>query len=252
MSGVLTDDFPLMLEVEAGMPSKVPPVAVAFGMTPMIDPDATAKAGHDVYKDVLFVKIAIPGDRNALYFQPAQDSHKKRFPKSWDSYKTRETTPLSGMPIEQWAVISRSMALTMKAAHITTVESLAELHDVHLEKFGFNGREMRDKAKAWLASRNDGAAAVAAATREKELQDRLHALEAQIAALTSPEAQERAAKPAKPARMQAAAVQAMTGVPMAAPVGGGAAGVKLLHDDVEADVAAAVRRPRAPRSEARA
>lgn len=246
MSTGANDDFPMQLERETdqrtGMVNdKVPPVAVAFGLFPMIDKEATTKSGFDVYKDVVHIKIAVPGDRLSIYFQPVKDNDKKRFPKAWEHYERRGSVANNGFPIEQWAVISRGLALTLKAAHIPTIEGLATLDDQHIGKFGFNARELREKARAWVKSREQGAAASVDAAEKQALKDQIASLQAQITALAGG-----ADANAKPAKGKAAgkAPESVGIVPMQPSFTGPAAGAALLHDDIEADVAAAVRRPR--------
>jgi hypothetical protein len=223
---ILSDDFPMMMEREAGMHETIPPVAVSFGLYPVIDNAKTKEAGHDVYKDVEFVKIAIPGDRNSLFFQPAQPTHRARFPQAYAAYKQRERVPVEGMRIEEWAPVSRSIALNLKAMHIDTVEALAAVHDGNVDRIGSNGRELRAKAQAWLAESKSGAAASQLATEKQALQDQLAGLQAQMAAL----------------QQQMAGKGVPAGAPAAAPI------VPQVQrdptDDVEQDVAAAARRPR--------
>jgi hypothetical protein len=217
----IADDFPMKLEREAGMPDHVPPVSVGFGLSAILDDAKTAEAGHEVYKDVEFIKIAIPGDRNSLFFQPATEQHKKRFPRAWADYKARDITkPREGLPIENWAPISRATALNLKAVNIHTVEDLAVVHDGHVASLGIQGRELRAKAQAFLEQARDTAAATRAAKEKQELQDQIKALQAQIADLA-------ARAPAPPA---------VTAAPL-----------PDVTADVEDDVARAARRPRAGR-----
>lgn len=230
------DDFPMMLEVEAShslpnggfvkIPDGTAPVAVAFGYAPLRDPQKSAVAGHDVYTEVEFVKIAVPGDKHSFYFQPATDVHKARFPKAYAAFKERGMKPLQGMPIEQWAPISRSLAMTLKAAHIHTVEALAEVHDGNIAKLGFNARELREKARAWLAEAKDSAATMQLAAEKKALEDQLAAMRAQIEALQAAQANPNVVAAPRP--------QMTVAAPMADPTA-----------DVEADVVRAARRPRA-------
>jgi hypothetical protein len=180
----LSDDFPMMLEREAGMPDNCPQVAVAFGLYPMLDRKKTETEGREVYKDVEFVKIAVPGDRNSLFFQPAEGTHRKRFPRAYDAYKQREVVPVNGTPIENWPPVSRSVAMNLRTAHIHTVEDLAQVHDGNVDKICSNGRELREKAKAWLDNAKNGAAAIQLAADKKALQDQLAAMQAQIVALS--------------------------------------------------------------------
>ncbi len=195
----LTDDFPLTMEREAGLEPHYPPVAVGFGLNPILDEAKTAAAGHEVYGETVFVRIAVPGDRNSLFFQPATDQHKKRFPQAWAAYTAREQQkPKEGLPVDMWAPISRSVALNLKAMHIHTVEALAAVHEGHIDKLGTNGRELRAKAIAFLEQAKDSAAVTKAAAKEKQLQDQITALQNQIAAMqrgeVNPEEQAKAAR----------------------------------------------------------
>ncbi len=180
-----SDDFPMIMEREAGMREDVPPVAVSFGLYPSLDNHQTKAAGHDVYKDVEFVKIAVPGDRNSLFFQPSNASYRERFPRAYADFKQRDRAPTVGMPIEQWAPISRSVALTLRAAHIDTVEALAAVHDGNLDRLGSNMRSLREKARAWLADAATGAEAIRLAGEKQALQDQITALQAQITDLAT-------------------------------------------------------------------
>ncbi|WP_125461815.1 MULTISPECIES: hypothetical protein [Rhodomicrobium] len=202
----LSDDFPMIMEREAGMEEHIPPVSVAFGLFPMLDGRRTQEAGHEVYRDVEHVKIAVPGDRNSLFFQPSNDVYRKRFPKAYAAYQERGRKPMEGMPIENWAPISRSVAFNLRAANIDTVEALAAVHEGHIDRIGSNGRELREKARAWLADAKSGAETVRLAAEKQDLIDQLAAMQAQINALAQqgvklPEAgaasPEAARKPAK-------------------------------------------------------
>lgn len=205
------DDFPMMMERESGMPEHIPAVAVSFGMHPVKDGKASAAAGHDIYKDVEFVKIAVPGDKNAMFFQPADDKHRRRFPKTYAAFQDRETAPVVGAPIEQWAPISRGLALTLRAMHINTVEALAEVSDSHVDGIGSNGRQLREQAKAWLSEARDGAASARLAAEKTELENQLAAMQQQIMVLqahhsaASSDTADAAAAARKPAKTQAKA-----------------------------------------------
>jgi hypothetical protein len=235
---LLSDDFPMMMEVETdlregsmtyGQPlPNCPPVAVSFGFHPVLDGKNSKGAGRQIYKDVEFVKIAVPGDRNSLYFQPAENSHRNRFPRAHAAFKARESTPLQGTPIEQWAPITRSLALNLKTAHIDTVEALAAVHDGNIDRIGANGRELREKARAWLADAQSGAASQQLAAEKQALQDQLKAQKAQMDAMEAQMAE----------LLRSNAARAEPAAPVVPQV------QRDPTADVEADVAIAARRPR--------
>lgn len=186
MAMLFDDGFPLMPELEAGLDARFhTPVMVAFGMMPIRDEKKSAEAGREVYVDVEHVKIAVPGDKTSLYLQPAQDSHRKRFPQAYAAFLNRNTEAKEGLPLEHWAPLPKSMVLMLKTASVHTVEALAAVHEGHIDKLGYGARKWRDLAKAHLESAKDSAAALKAEAEKKALQDELAVMREQIAALTA-------------------------------------------------------------------
>lgn len=241
----ISDDFPMIMEVETDLnPQSMhytqpmqgcPPLSIAFGMYPQVDGDATRKAGHPVYKDVEFVKIASPGDRNSMIFQPSNQSYRDRFPRAYAAFKARDKAVTEGTPIEMWAAVTRSEALNLRAFNICSVEALAAVHDGHIDRIPGNGRMLRAKASAWLADAKQGAETLRKTEENEELRGQIAALQTQMAALVA--AQGTKSEPAN-APAQYAAPTLPQSIPGfgAQPVVGG--------DDVECDVADAARRAR--------
>lgn len=176
------EDFPMIPEIETGMPPNTDPVSVAFGLYPRLNKDASAKAGYEVFEDVEFIKIRVPADRFFEYFQPATDSHRKRFPKAYHSFKERTQGRLGivGMPIENWPSVNRSQAMTLKGAGLHTVEELAAVSDSNVDRLGLNGRTLRDTARVFLQTAKDSAETNRIAKERDELQAQLKAMQAQI------------------------------------------------------------------------
>jgi hypothetical protein len=109
--------------------------------------------------------------------------HKKRFPGAWGEYTKRETRAgQEGLPIEQWAQISRSTALNLRVLHIHTVEALAAMGDDHIGNVS-NGRELRERAKLFISLRNDTAVITKVASEKQQLKDQIEALQSQINAM---------------------------------------------------------------------
>lgn len=179
------NDIPLMLEREAGAPDIVAQVAVGFGLMPVEDRTASEREGHPVFKEVVFFRAVIPGDRQSNYCQPMKDENKRRFPRAWAAFEARNENPIQGLPIDQWPPISRSMAMTLQVMNIQTVEMLAEVNDNHIGALGQQGRELREKAKAFLALAKDSAVTHAYAAENKALKDNQAEMQRQIADLAS-------------------------------------------------------------------
>lgn len=174
------DDIAIMTEREAGMPESCPMVGVGFCLYPLEDAGATEKAGHPVFKDVEFVKIQVPGDRDSIVFQPASGEHKRRFPIAYQRFQQQKVVAQEGLPIEHWPMVTRAVAWTLKAAGIPTVEALAEVHDGNLEKLGTGMRDLRAKARAYLDNAKSSAAAQQLAREKQQLIDLVENLQGQI------------------------------------------------------------------------
>jgi hypothetical protein len=160
-------------------------MAVGFGYQPERDDRASEKSGYPVYKDVVFFKCVTPGDTKSVHFQPAKDSDKQRFPRAWAAFQERDSKPTQGLPIEAWPQITRAQAMTLRAMHIHTVESLAEVHDGNVGVMGQQGLELRAKARAFVAQAKDTAASSAFAAENERLNSELAESRRQIAALAT-------------------------------------------------------------------
>lgn len=192
------EDISMIMEREAGMRDDVPQVGVGFCLYPLEDQAESEVAGRPIFKDVEFIKIQVPGDRESIYFQPATKDHQRRFPKAYAMFKEHSAIAQQGTPIEQWPAITRGLALTFKAAGIPTVEALAEVHDGNLEKLGHQGRDWRSKARGYLAQSADTAAAQKLEREKQQLLDMIAELRGQIRDLAARLGEDPpAAKPAK-------------------------------------------------------
>lgn len=179
---MMTDDFPLIAEVEQGAPPDTKAVGVAFGFYAIPDQKKTAEAGGiPQFKDVEFVKIVVPGDKTQEYFNAATDRDRKKYPRAYEAFKRRGQVPLEGLPIEKWAMVTRAEALNMKALNIHTVEMLAEVHEGNLGNLGLKGRDLIARAKTFLAQARETEGKQALAAENQALKDRMADLERQIA-----------------------------------------------------------------------
>ena len=144
---------------------------VKFYMKPRQDKAASLEKGRPIFKDVEYIDIKIPGNRNAGAGRPATDDDKKRFPDHYRAFKDRVTDAgMEGTPLSEWPLVSRSMAEELSFFHVKTVEQLVTMSDAQAAKFmGLGG--IRQKAKIWLE----------ASKREKPLWDMDEKIKAQAA-----------------------------------------------------------------------
>lgn len=158
----MNSEIVMGMEARVTEPPGTPALGVGFYVAPRQSKRKSKAAGHPVFEDTEFIRIVVIGDKNGEVNRPASQKDKTDFPRSYMAFKEREggkRTAVDGMPLEEWAQVTRSMALTLKAANIFTVEGLATVADGHIDKLGPNGRELRAKAQGFVAQAKDAAAA---------------------------------------------------------------------------------------------
>lgn len=178
------DEIVMSLEREANAPPDTPLLAVGFCLYPVQNEQKSAEAGRPIYEDKEYVKIVVPGDRNSVVFQPATEEHKRRFPRAYEAFKNRTQIADQGTPLEHWPVINRGLCLTLKAAHIHTVEALAQVSDANLQQLGMGMRELRDQARAYIQHAKDNAGLHKLAAENQQLREQLAEQQRQIAELS--------------------------------------------------------------------
>lgn len=159
------------------------------------NPRATASAGRTMFDEVLFVKITSPGDKSEMVYKlettysdgrtgKSSEPVWKRFEKYITDYKAKgAATAVSGTPIEMWPLADTRRVAMLKHNGIYSVEALASLSDSGIATIGMGGRELVQKAKDWLATAANSAAAMQAQERERATEARFAALEEQFNAL---------------------------------------------------------------------
>ena len=147
-----------------------------FELVPQIDQVESNKAGHPVYKDVLFVRVAFPGDKTKMLHMPATDDHKARWPMAYQRFLQNVEDAVIGWRLEEWPVLSRSDVENLKQFGIKTVEQVAALSDSNLDSIGLGARSYRDKAISAIEQAHNGSALT-------RLQSELERLRADNAAL---------------------------------------------------------------------
>ena len=155
------------------------------------------EAGRDIHKDVEFVKIHIPGDKNYSAEREATANDKERFALEYARFKNgmKEQEQAVGTPLIHWPAINRSMAKDFAAVNVHTVEQLAGLTDTAMQAFGLGAREWSTKAKAFLEVAGNSAAAQKYATENAELKQRIAQLEQQFAEISDKRGPGRPRKP---------------------------------------------------------
>lgn len=121
---------------------------VKFFTRPRIDIEASSKANRPIYKDVPFVEIMVPGDKNNISLEEVWDLHKRRFPRHWEQFQAGLKDQVVGTPLRVAPFLTDSHIEELAYFKIRTLEQLATLSDTHMTFMG--ARELQQAAKKFL------------------------------------------------------------------------------------------------------
>lgn len=133
---------------------------VKFFTAPVQDMKASEAAGRPIFKDVEWIDIRIPGNRDNVVNRPTRPTDLTRFPRHYAAFKARDsaTEKVVGTLLDQWTWrgMTRARVEELKHFNIRTVEQLANASDaVALNFHGF--QEMKLAANRYLAVANENA-----------------------------------------------------------------------------------------------
>ncbi len=160
---------------------------VKFFKHPVISQYQSNEKGRPVYDDVIMVSVIQPGEKEKVEVL-ANDWHKARFPKQWDSFQKGVEAAVSGTPLDMLFPAEPSAILTLKSFNVFTVEQLASLTDSAIANMPM-GRALVDRAKRYLDTATGG-------SEFHHMQKRIAELEAKLA----DQAEGAAAAPSTPRR----------------------------------------------------
>lgn len=149
----------------------------------------TQKQGRPIFKEKTYIEIRIAGQRDAQACRPATFADKQRFAAHLEAFEKRVEPPSEGMPLIEWALMTRTQAEELSFLHIKTVEQLATVKDGNIQNF-MGGYELRKKAIKWLetsGAEKDDAEKAELRQDVAELKAQIKELLAGQTAITAPE-----------------------------------------------------------------
>jgi hypothetical protein len=150
------------------------------------------EAGRPIYDQQEQVHIRFVGDTKKELVAPAHEkcardpgngqwiSYAQLYHKHYDAFKSGQVVAGEGTPIEELHFIDAAKRAELKALHVHTAEALAGLEGVNLTRLGMYGRELKEKAQAYIDKAKDSALETRLAAENAQLKARLEALEEQI------------------------------------------------------------------------
>jgi hypothetical protein len=151
------------------------PVAFYIGAIP--DDAETEKQGHPCFKDVECVKIY--NSKDNIIDRPVRDTDRQRWPGAYSAWKqSGQSEPgASGMRLEHWPQMTRAQVEEYRFFKVFTVEQLAELPDITVQKI-MGATKLKQLAKLYIEAARGEAPFI-------RMQAELEKRDGQIAELTS-------------------------------------------------------------------
>lgn len=209
---------------------------VEFKKISVEDRTASVEAGSYIAVDVDYAFITPAGSKDCVekpvkeWFEGlAQQVEAQRFPGEWlrafrnmyEAWQKSEEVPIEGTSVKNWSVASPAQIEMLLRLHVRTVEQLAAANEDVISKLGMGGRNLVDKAKAYVQQSTSGTGKLAednanlraaleeAKTVTATLEEQMRMLQAQVAALQGAQAGAAAANTAAEQPSQQAATLAI-------------------------------------------
>jgi hypothetical protein len=169
---------------------------VFFENKPVTDELESKRLNRLVQMDQEQVTIKAPGDRGMVKVFPATAiwrwvddpirgrvplTYAERFSEQYRQFKAEGTQTVKGTPLSELTFLTRSKQAELRALGVHTAEMLASLAEQNIKNLGMGGRELVEKAKAYLANAESGASVANLAEELARLKDENEKLKAQVA-----------------------------------------------------------------------
>lgn len=157
-------------------------IAVRFYVAPMQNEERTKKEGRPIFDDTEMCEIRVTGSLDKIV-EVVADKHKYRFPDVYAAFKKGlDQDKVSGFPLAEYSVITRSQVEELRYFGVRTVEQLADITDGNLMRLGAGWLAVRAQARDWLAKQKDAAILVKLRTERDEFERRIGTMEKMLAA----------------------------------------------------------------------
>lgn len=165
---------------------------ITFYSEAVENPAKTREAGRPIFDERELVRIKFVGDQKRELVAPANEkcvkdpatqewvSYAQLYHRHYDAFKSGQAAVGEGTPISELPFLTEARRAELRALHIHTAEALAQLEGSNLSRLGMFGRELKDKAQAYLDRAKETALETRLASENATLKARLEALEAQL------------------------------------------------------------------------
>lgn len=110
-------------------------VFVEFGLHPKRNPTKSAEAGRDVFDDVEYVRIVVPGERDGIH-RPAMQRDRENYPRQYAAFRANTSQDAaSGTPLTHCLWLRPAQVAELAYYNCRTLEQLAGMPDSSAQKF---------------------------------------------------------------------------------------------------------------------
>jgi len=154
---------------------------------------ASEQQGRDIFKPEERVEIIMPGiSQLTKPVEKVRQDHIERWPEEYKKFKAGMEMSVDGTPLEQWPVLKREMVLELKFLGFQTIEQIAAMTDMAMQRIPMMGRRLKELAIAYLDDEQAGAMLAAATAKNerdnqiiREQNDKIAKLSAQLESLSA-------------------------------------------------------------------
>lgn len=152
---------------------------VTFGMFPQIDQDASDKEGRPIYKEVEYITIMVPGERDIVH-RAAWRMDYERFPQQYSAFKNKQNQDhAGGTPLKVVTWLTLGQVKELEYFNCYTLEQLANMPDSSAQKF-MSINKLKQLAKDHLQAAKEAAPLTAMRAEMDGKDSRIAALENQM------------------------------------------------------------------------
>lgn len=156
------------------------PEVVRFYTRPVVDQEATLKEGRTVHRDGIYVHVSFPADNTLVVDRPVYEADKGRWPRHWLAFLANKPQELSGTMLSVWGPLSPALVEDYRAQKVLTVEQLAAVPDVNIDRLGIGARGHRQAAVDFLEAARSRAPLLRVSKELEEVKAQYAALAAQM------------------------------------------------------------------------
>lgn len=171
----------------------VPQVTPIFKVLTVPDDGATMDRGRPVFREIEAVEVRAPGNTLTTSVFPVHAfshwetdpetgfqfplTYAERWPEQYARFKQGLTQLKAGTPLSELTFLTETQRAELRGLSVFTAEDLATIDGQPLRNLGLMGRELKNRAIAWLESAAGNAVSQKQAAQIEELMRRLEALE---------------------------------------------------------------------------